>query len=70
MTERESRYFAFQLSRELGIADPDRLLRGISSRKLSEWRAFLDLEAEREREAAMEAKAAARIEHPVRHRRR
>jgi len=46
----------------LGIADPDWLLRKISSRKLSEWSAFLELEQEREREEEMEAAAKARLE--------
>jgi hypothetical protein len=59
---RPARYFAFQLARELGILDPDRLLRSISSRKLSEWSEFIRLEREAEHEQEMEQTAAARLE--------
>lgn len=41
--------------------DPDRLLRSLSSRKLSEWSEFLRLEAEKEREQDMAETAAARL---------
>jgi hypothetical protein len=63
--ERPTRYFAFQLARELGIADPDRLLRSISSRKVSEWREFFRLEEEAAHEHQMAAEAASRVQHRV-----
>lgn len=51
------------------MADPDRLLQSISSRKLSEWMAFLELEREAEREQEMADTAAARLQARA-HRRR
>ncbi len=55
MRDRPTRFFAFSLARALKVWDVDQMMKAMSSRLMSEWMVYSEIEAEQMRSAGQKS---------------